>query len=114
MQREARSIGMKQVRKEEKALNHDPLMEAAQILSEDFYGLRTKDKQPSQERVKKPKPSHYKVICISLYNKDIEKLETTVAELKRRGYTKANKSQLIRLALSQVDIDKLPPPSALG
>ncbi len=38
-------------------------------------------------------------------------LEATVAELERRGYTKANKSQLIRIALSQLDIDKLPPPS---
>ena len=108
---------MKQARKEEKALNHDPLIEAAKILSEDFYGRRTTKKplQPQPNTAeKKQKPSHYKVICISLYNKDIEKLEATVAELKRRGYTKANKSQLIRLALGQVDIDKLPPPSALG
>ncbi len=110
---------MKQVRKEEKALNHDPLIEAAKILSEDFYGRRSVNKSPGRQSSgssaeKKQKPSHYKVICISLYNKDIEKLESTVAELKRRGYTKANKSQLIRLALSQVDIDKLPPPSALG
>ena len=29
-------------------------------------------------------------------------------ELKRRGYTKANKSQLIRAALAQVDLDKIP------
>ena len=49
-------------------------------------------------------------MCISLYTRDIENLESTVAELKRRGYTKANKSQLIRYALSQLDIDKLPPP----
>jgi hypothetical protein len=33
-----------------------------------------------------------------------------VAELKKRGHTKANKSQLIRLALSQLDLDKIPPP----
>lgn len=61
-------------------------------------------------RKTKTKPTHYKVVCISLYTQDIENLEATVAELKRRGHTKANKSQLIRQALRQLDIDKLPPP----
>ncbi|HEX8114254.1 MAG TPA: hypothetical protein VF516_41275, partial [Kofleriaceae bacterium] len=56
------------------------------------------------------KPTHYKVICISMYTRDIEELEAKVAELKRRGWTKANKSQLIRLALAQVDLDKLATP----
>ncbi|HWE29098.1 MAG TPA: hypothetical protein VHB97_13915 [Polyangia bacterium] len=56
----------------------------------------------------KEKPTHYKVVCISLYNEDIENLERLVAELKRRGHTKANKSQLIRAALAQVDLGKIP------
>ena len=56
------------------------------------------------------RPTHYKVICISMYTRDLEDLDAKVAELKRRGWTKANKSQLIRLALSQIDIDKLPTP----
>ena len=34
--------------------------------------------------------------------------EAMVRELKRRGHFKANKSQLIRYALSQVDLDKVP------
>ena len=64
-----------------------------------------------QRKPMKPaKPTHYKVICISMYNRDIEELEAKVAELKRRGWTKANKSQLIRLALSQIDLDKLGTP----
>ncbi len=45
-----------------------------------------------------------------MYTRDIEELEAKVAELKRRGWTKASKSQLIRLALSQVDLDKLTTP----
>jgi hypothetical protein len=53
----------------------------------------------------KPKPTHYKVICISMYSRDIEDLNVKVAELKRRGWTKANKSQLIRIALSKLDLD---------
>jgi hypothetical protein len=56
----------------------------------------------------KEKPTHYKVVCISLYNEDIENLERMVAELKSRGHTKANKSQLIRAALAQVDLAKIP------
>lgn len=104
---------------EGKSLNHDPLSEADTILSQDFYGRRRAEPTstgpspapaPRRRRSAKPKPTHYKVICISMYTKDIEHLEAKVAELKRRGYTKANKSQLIRMALNQMDIDKLPLP----
>ena len=96
-------------------LKRDPMQEADAILSANFYGRPTREpEQPARPRKRKrsnkPKPTHYKVICISMYTKDLENLEATVAELKRRGHTKANKSQLIRYALSQVDIDKMPPP----
>jgi hypothetical protein len=102
------------VMKEEKILKHDPLSEADSILSQEYYGQGgDPEGTPSAGRRKppQPRPSHYKVICISMYTQDIEGLEAKVAELKRRGYTKANKSQLIRLALSQIDLDKLPPPN---
>lgn len=61
---------------------------------------------PAQENPK-PKPDHYKVVSISLYKEDIERLEQMVRELKRRGHHKANKSQLIRQALAQVDLDRV-------
>jgi hypothetical protein len=54
------------------------------------------------------KPTHYKVICISMYTKDLERLDTLVDELKARGLTKASRSALIRAALDQVDLDKVP------
>lgn len=57
---------------------------------------------------KREKPTHYKIVCISLYTEDIERLESLVAELKRRGHTKANKSQVIRAALDQIDLAKIP------
>jgi hypothetical protein len=95
--------------KEEKLMAHDPLSDADAILSEEYYGRRPG--AVAGEAAKRPeKPTHYKVICISMYNRDIEELEAKVAELKRRGWTKANKSQLIRLALSQIDLDKLGTP----
>lgn len=82
----------------DRGLGADPLS-ADEILETTFY-------RPAEE--KKAKPTHYKVVSISLYLEDIERLEELVAELKRRGYTKANKSQLIRFALDTVDIDAMP------
>lgn len=87
------------------ALHHDPLSDDDVL--ERFY-------RPSENPLelsataKKPRPTHYKIICISLYNDDIERLERLVETLKSRGHTKANKSQLIRAALDQVDLDKVP------
>jgi hypothetical protein len=55
-----------------------------------------------------PRPDHYKVICISLYNEDLGRLDQMVEALKARGLTKANRSALIRYALEQVDLNKVP------
>ena len=65
---------------------------------------------PSSVRAKSitAKPEHYKVICISLYNQDLEGLDAMVEKLKSRGLTKANRSALIRHALEQVDLEKVP------
>lgn len=54
------------------------------------------------------KPAHYKVICISMYTDDLRRLDTMVEALKARGLTKANRSALIRYALGQVDLDRVP------
>jgi hypothetical protein len=107
--------------KEEKLMAHDPLADADTILSEDFYGRSARrgapiaddEPLPTGRRRREPtgpRPTHYKVICISMYTRDLEELDAKVAELKRRGWTKASKSQLLRLALSQLDLDKLPTP----
>lgn len=56
----------------------------------------------------KAKPTHYKVICISMYTKDLDQLDELVEKLKSRGMTKANRSALIRVALEQLDLDKVP------
>ncbi|MBI2646229.1 MAG: hypothetical protein HYW85_04245 [Deltaproteobacteria bacterium] len=54
------------------------------------------------------RPTHYKLVCISLYNHDIQKLEQHVQILKQRGHTKANKSQIIRFAIDKVAVEKMP------
>jgi hypothetical protein len=103
--------------KDDKLMAHDPLSDTDAILSEEYYGRRARPGDPApgpgpRRRAANGqlKPTHYKVICISMYTRDIEELEAKVAELKRRGWTKASKSQLIRLALSQIDLDKLATP----
>jgi hypothetical protein len=77
------------------------------VLSGAFYAPsdvpRVRGKQPPL-----PRPDHYKVICISLYTGDLERLDEMVDGLKARGITKANRSALIRHALASVDLDKVP------
>jgi hypothetical protein len=90
------------------ALARDPLSQE-DILA-DFYRPESRPGKkakapPAEER---PRPTHYKVVCISLYNEDIERLDALVKELKRRGHSKANKSQVIREALLQIDLDRVP------
>lgn len=75
------------------------------VLSGSFYTPRP-TAVPNRPRA--PKPQHYKVICISLYTVDLEQLDTMVDDLKQRGLTKANRSALIRYALSQVDLERVP------
>lgn len=53
------------------------------------------------------KPTNYKVVCISMYKRDVEQLKAKVAELKRRGLTKMSMSQLIRIALARIDLDTI-------
>ncbi len=77
------------------------------VLSGAFYTAN-----PAKARAKAlseaDKPQHYKVICISMYKDDLARLDGMVDELKARGLTKANRSALIRHALSVVDLDKVP------
>jgi hypothetical protein len=80
---------------------HETADDTDGILREQFYGRA--GRVPARE-----KPTHYKIVCISLYTEDIARLEAMVAELKRRGHTKANKSAVIRFALDSVDIGKMP------
>ncbi len=115
---------MKPQRQEKRLMGDDPL--AADAILERFYkpvsdgdagandgAAPAPAPVPALEaappaRKKKDKPTHYKLVCISLYNEDIELLESLVAELKRRGHTKANKSQVIRAALDQIDLARIP------
>ena len=86
--------------------HHERMKDDARIETSDLELVEAPAPRHSARRRAAKRPEHYKVICISMYTRDIEALDAKVAELKRRGWTKANKSQMIRLALSQLDLDK--------
>ena len=75
------------------------------VLSGAFYTAKPRAAQPSAPA---EKPTHYKVICVSMYTRDLERMDALVDDLKKRGVTKANRSALIRAAIEQVDLDKIP------
>ena len=80
--------------------------EVREVLSGTFYARGRARPTLRAVETAEGKPSHYKVICISLYNDDLQRLDAMVDELKQRGFTKANRSALIRFALEQVDLAK--------
>lgn len=49
----------------------------------------------------------YTTICISLYFDDLASLEAAVKRCKSAGLRRMSKSQLIRIALRQLDLDSL-------
>ena len=82
--------------------------EVAEVLSGTYYAKgSTARLRAAPPAAPEARPAHYKVICISMYNQDLERLDGMVDELKRRGFTKANRSALIRFALEQADLDKV-------
>lgn len=79
------------------------------VLSGAFYQAPPAgEAKADSEAPSSKKPTHYKVICISMYTKDLAQLDDLVEKLKARGITKANRSALIRVALEQLDLDKVP------
>lgn len=64
-------------------------------------------RKTAKKSAAKERPDHYKVICISLYNDDLAQLDRVVKELKKRGFTKANRSAVLRAAMQQFDPSKV-------
>ena len=110
-------------------MGRDPLTENDNILATQFFNTPAgqvpkasegawEETKPARSRARTTKrrssrsrqsaPSHYKIVSISLYNDDINKIDELVKELKKRGFTRANRSALIRYAIDTVDIDKMP------
>ena len=78
------------------------------VLSSTFYVPEGASRTAARAPARDEKPTHYKVICISMYTEDLKRLDSMVDALKSRGLTKANRSALIRFALGQVDLESVP------
>jgi hypothetical protein len=87
------------------------------VLRDTFYRDEGKGVRPlaalgddSKRRAKpKPqKPEHYEIICISMYNEDLARLDEKVAALKANGHRRMTRSALIRYALDRIAIDEVP------
>ncbi len=96
---------------------HDVLDDdVAEVLQKTFFSPEVPIERSTSEAVRpgprkarpQDKPDHYKVICISFYTEDLEHLDGVVRELKRRGNTKANRSAVLRAAMRQLDLAKVP------
>ena len=75
----------------------------------DFFAPKPRRGRPAKAVAPAERPDHYKVISISLYVEDIERLKTLVHTMKRAGHTRANQSMVIREALRQLDTERVPP-----
>jgi hypothetical protein len=73
-----------------------------------FYAPKAPVEDDVDPEKRDAKPAHYKVICISMYMDDLKRLDSMVESLKARGLTKANRSALIRYALSGVNLEQVP------
>lgn len=70
--------------------------------------LPAEEPRRAKRRRAKPADVDYQVICISLYDEDLAALDAKVQTLKSAGHRKMSRSALIRFALDQVDLSKLP------
>lgn len=77
------------------------------VLSGAFYQPPPESRERARAKAL-PKPDHYKVICISMYTEDLDRLDEAVRELKRRGYTRASRSSVLRAAMLQLDLARVP------
>ena len=86
-----------------------------EILAETFYRESETPKprlaaldEAGKRRRAKPKAEHYEIICISIYNEDLARLDDKVEALKARGNRRMTRSALIRYALDRLAIDDVP------
>ena len=84
--------------------------EVTEVLKNSFYRPVSQPRGSRRRKTSEPpaKPNHYKVICISTYLEDLARMDAMVTQLKEGGHRKMNRSALIRFALDQVDLSKLP------
>jgi hypothetical protein len=83
------------------------------IMRKHFYHKSEEAGEP-EEPERQPQPAEeeedagFRRVNISLFPEDIELLNGMVRTLRKRGYRRVSKSQIIRYALQTVDLEKMP------
>jgi hypothetical protein len=83
------------------------------IMRKHFYRKSEEVVEP-EEPEGQPQPAEgeedagFRRVNISLFPEDIELLNEMVRTLRKRGYRRVSKSQIIRYALQTVDLEKMP------
>lgn len=86
------------------------------VLAKSFYRedetpkprLAALDAAGKRRKAAKPKADHYEIICISIYNDDLARLDAKVDALKQKGHRRMTRSALIRYALDRLAIEDVP------
>ena len=99
---------------QELGLGDDPLA-SSDPLVEHFYKpapsssssaaakrARAKGRQPLKEG------KTWRLVTFSFYEEDVVRLDALLVAAKKRGHKRVSRSQIVRLALRHVDLDKLP------
>jgi len=63
---------------------------------------------PPVDEVEEQEDARFRRVNISLFPEDIELLNEMVRTLRKRGYRRVSKSQIIRYALKTADLEKMP------
>lgn len=98
---------------EELGLGDDPLA-GSDALVEHFYrrAEEAPHAKPRRVRGKGRQPlkdgKTFRLVTFSFYEEDVARLDALLLEARRRGLKRVSRSQLVRLALRQVDLDGLP------
>lgn len=96
---------------DEAGLGDDPLADARlDPLVEHFYvPPRTVKKKQGKGRQPLPDGRSFRLVTFSFYEEDVARLDELLAEARKKGHRKVSRSQIVRLALRQVDLGELPP-----
>jgi hypothetical protein len=81
------------------------------IMRKHFYRKSEEVVEPGeseQQHEDEEEDARFRRVNISLFPEDIELLNEMVRTLRKRGYRRVSKSQIIRYALKTVDLEKMP------
>lgn len=92
-------------------LGPDPLLETLYAPKEGVRGRKKRVASTtgrSKERKPLPDGQTWRLVTFSFYEEDVARLDALLEEARKRGYRRVSRSQIVRLALRQVDLGKLP------